>query len=142
MGNKDRFEELSEAEIALTKEKRAGYNSENQDVLGNFKRVAKICELYPGLDLKDPEVVGVVYALKQLDCYLNFLATGRDTPPENRASRLTDVSVYAKLLIMLHEDALREQEAEVKKPKDEPRTLDMFGEWDGEVFEITYYPFY
>lgn len=132
---KDRFEELSKEEIALTKEKRAGYNSENQDVLGNFKRVATICSLYPGLDLSDPEVIGAVYALKQLDCFLNFLATGRDTPPENRASRLTDVSVYAKLLIMLHEDSLKQKEEDAQKQGN------LFEGWNEEVFEVTYYPF-
>lgn len=65
--------------------------------LGNFQRVATILCLYPGLDLSNPVVVALVYALKQWDAVLWGLSNGIQHRVEGLHPRLQDVSIYAKL---------------------------------------------
>ncbi len=66
--------------------------------LGNFDRVASILGLYSGLDLSDPEVVALVYMLKQVDQVLWAKAKKLTALVEGQDSRLADVSNYASLV--------------------------------------------
>lgn len=65
--------------------------------LGNFVRVAAILAPYK-LDLGDPAVVALVYMLKQLDAVLWGLSQGLIHQVEGLHPRLTDISIYAKLV--------------------------------------------
>ena len=79
------------------------------DALGNFQRVAKILEMYPGLKLSSPTVVAVIYALKQLDATLWMLSNGHLAQVEGISSRLQDVAVYSILEMILNEEELCDQ---------------------------------
>lgn len=74
------------------------------DPLGNFKRVAAILALYPGLNLGNPVVVALTYALKQVDAVLWSLAKNIVAKVEGRGKRLDDVAVYADLARILDEE--------------------------------------
>jgi hypothetical protein len=68
---------------------------------GNFERVSSILALYPKLKLSNPQVVAMVYMLKQLDCALWMMNEGYEGEVENIDTRLTDVHVYAKIARLL-----------------------------------------
>lgn len=72
--------------------------------LGNFERVAKLLGQYPGLDLSDPVVVMLVYALKQVDATLWGLAQKIDQKVEGPIERLGDVLVYSGIAICALKD--------------------------------------
>lgn len=72
--------------------------------LGNFERVAAILALYPNLKLSDQRVVALVYAMKQLDAVLWGLNSNIEHKVEGLASRLQDISVYAKIVMCMLED--------------------------------------
>jgi hypothetical protein len=72
--------------------------------LGNFERVAKILGQYPGLDLSDPVVVMLVYALKQVDATLWGLSQKIEQKVEGPIERLGDVLVYAGIAICALKD--------------------------------------
>ncbi len=72
--------------------------------MGNFERVATILGLYPNLRLSKPEVVALVYMLKQLDATLWMLNGEYEGSVENIGTRLNDVSVYATLTRIIHEE--------------------------------------
>ena len=74
------------------------------DPLGNFKRVAAILALYPGLDPSHPVVVALTYALKQVDAVLWSLAKNIKAKVEGRGKRLDDIAVYAVLARILDEE--------------------------------------
>jgi hypothetical protein len=74
------------------------------DPLGNFKRVAAILALYPGLVPSHPVVVALTYALKQVDAVLWSLANDITAKVEGRGKRLDDVSVYATLARIIDEE--------------------------------------
>ena len=74
------------------------------DPLGNFKRVAALLAQYPGLDLGNPMVVALVYALKQVDAVLWSLAQDITAKVEGRGKRLDDVANYAVLAKILDEE--------------------------------------
>ncbi len=90
------FIPMTLAEMELHSVKNYDYAA-GGDPLGNFKRVASILRQYPGLQMDDPAIVAMVYALKQLDAYLWMKAQGRDGKVEGKAARLGDISVYTKL---------------------------------------------
>ena len=75
--------------------------------LGNFERVAAILGLYRGLNLGDPKVVALVYALKQVDAVLWGLAQGIQHKVEGIVPRLDDVAVYAKIVKCMVIEATR-----------------------------------
>ena len=85
------------------------------DPLGNFKRVAAILALYPGLDPSHPVVVALTYALKQVDAVLWSLAKNIKAKVEGRGKRLDDIAVYAVLARILDEEEGVEQVPEVRK---------------------------
>lgn len=95
------FVELTEDELALHSAKYKDY-AHDGDPLGNFKRVANILGQYPGLDLSQPEVIGMVYMLKQLDAALWMLSQGYEGEIEDVDTRMRDVHVYGKLIRLLH----------------------------------------
>jgi hypothetical protein len=68
--------------------------------LANFTRQACILANYPHLNLGDPRQVALVHMVKQLDAVLWGLSERIDQH-EDRAERLRDIAVYAKLTRML-----------------------------------------
>jgi len=101
-------------EMALHSAKNYDY-AHGGDPLGNFDRVAAIFSNYPGLSLGNPVVVALAYAMKQLDSTLWQLCQGYEGKVEGLKERLGDVSVYAKLAIIL----AAEQAKEAKEEEDE-----------------------
>jgi len=97
------FYELTKEEVELHDAKNADYRSV-RDPLANFKRVASIMALYPDMVWATPESVAVVYMFKQLDSYLSLTERGLEGGVENISTRLRDVSIYAKLIRILHEE--------------------------------------
>jgi hypothetical protein len=97
------FKKLSDEELEIHNAKNKDY-TKGGDPLGNFRRVASILALYPNLDLGNPVVVDIVYALKQLDAALWMLAQGYEGEVENIDTRLRDVHVYMKLARILHRE--------------------------------------
>ncbi len=99
------FAKFTEEELALHEAKNRDYTAGGKgDPLGNFKRVASILALYPGLDTASPVVVALVYALKQLDSVFQMLANHYEGKVETIGTRLMDVSIYAKLARILAEE--------------------------------------
>ena len=94
------FYTMTEQELKLHSEKNKDY-AQGGDPLGNFKRVAHILSAYD-LDLSKPEVVAIVYMMKQLDAALWMLSQGYEGEVESVDTRLQDVHVYAKLARILH----------------------------------------
>lgn len=97
------FTEITLQELKLHSEKNYDY-AKGGDPLGNFHRVASILSLYPGLNLSNPVVVAIVYALKQLDAVLWMLCQGYDGAVEGIETRLADVHVYMKLARILYKE--------------------------------------
>jgi hypothetical protein len=87
-------------EVALHSEKNHDY-AKGGDPMGNFARVANILKQYPGLDISKPEIVALIYLLKQLDAALWQMAKGHTAKVETPAVRWRDVSVYAKIIIAI-----------------------------------------
>ena len=102
-----RFYELVLEEAILHSEKNHDYASGGHP-LGNFNRVATILGLYPKLRLSDPEVVALVYLLKQFDAVLWGLSERIEHRVEGFSPRLRDISVYSKIIDLLVRDRLSE----------------------------------
>jgi hypothetical protein len=95
------FIDLSIEEMNLHNRKNHDY-AHGGDPLGNFKRVAAIFAMYPGLDLAKPEVVCLVYAAKQLDAILWQESQGHEAKAEGWRGRAQDVGNYiGKLFVLL-----------------------------------------
>jgi len=97
-------------EVSLHSSKNYDYAA-GGDPLGNFRRVASILGQYPKLDLSDPTVVAIVYAMKQVDAVLWMLSQKREGKIEDVNSRLGDVSVYVKLAMILHKEGAKSDES-------------------------------
>ena len=97
------YTKLTEEELELHSAKNYDY-TKGGDSLGNFKRVANILSNYPGLDLSDPTVVALVFALKQLDVGFWMLAQKYEGEVETVDTRFRDVHVYFKLARILHKE--------------------------------------
>jgi len=80
------------------------------DPLGNFKRVAKFFEMYPDLDLFDPTVVAIVYAMKQLDAVLWFKSNKHQAKVEGIEPRLIDDAVYKLISVVLEREKGKKEE--------------------------------
>lgn len=89
-------------EIQLYSDKNHDYAA-GGDSFGNFIRVAKILEMYPGLKLSDPAIIAFIYALKQIDAYLWIKSNGHETKSEGKSERLRDMSVYGKIIDIIEE---------------------------------------
>ena len=94
------FEQLTMEEFNLYLKKNKDYTY-GGDPFGNFKRVSSILALYPKLRLSNPQVVAMVYLMKQLDAALWMMSEGYEGEVENIDTRLTDVHVYAKIARLL-----------------------------------------
>lgn len=94
-----RFYELTKAEEVLHERKNAGYAGKG-DPLGNFVRVARIYELYPGLDLTDSRVVLLTYVMKHIDALLFAFSPQADAVRREQTVEEScgDISVYMKLI--------------------------------------------
>jgi hypothetical protein len=103
-----RFYEIIEELADLHSRKNYDYAS-GGDPLGNFKRVARIFSAYPNLDLGDPSVIALVYAMKQVDATLWLLNNKHGAKVEGTSERLQDVAVYSMITMIM-------EEAKVKKP--------------------------
>ena len=86
------------------------------DPLGNFKRRSDLYSRYPGLDLKEPAVVALIDAMKQLDAAFWLLSNKHESKVEGIAERLKDVAVYSVLaMILLEEQKKDENQAETEE---------------------------
>ena len=99
------FIEKSLDEIKLHNDKNYDY-AFNSDPLGNFKRIANMLSMYPGLNIADAAIVAMIYALKQIDAYMFLKANQHKAKCEGTAARLRDISVYAKLIEILDEEGI------------------------------------
>ena len=97
------FHELTDHEKDLHGKKSHDY-SKGGHPLGNFLRVSEFLKLYPGLDHTDPAIIAMIYGLKQLDAYLWIKANKITTKVEGLNERLTDLSIYAKLVQCIEHD--------------------------------------
>jgi hypothetical protein len=105
------FIPMTVQEMALHSAKNYDY-AHGGDSLGNFYRVAAIFKNYPELDLSNPVVVALAYAMKQLDSALWQLCQGYEGKIEGLKGRLGDVSVYAKLAILISQDLAKKPSRE------------------------------
>jgi len=97
------FFELTKQEEELHEQKNMDYRSK-ADPLANFKRVSNIMKQYPDMDWATPEGVAIIYSLKQIDATLSLLERGYAGGVENVMTRARDVSVYWKILQILHKE--------------------------------------
>ena len=97
------FEQLTMQELDLYLKKNKDY-TQGGDTYGNFNRVSSILALYPKLRLSNPQVVAMVYLMKQLDAILWMLNEGYEGGIENIDTRLQDVHVYAKIARLLGDE--------------------------------------
>ncbi len=94
------FYELLDKEKALFEVKNHDY-ARGGSVTGNFDRVSRILSLYPGLDVANPATVCLIYMFKHLDAILMALSSSTESRVESLDQRLMDISVYAKLLMLI-----------------------------------------
>jgi hypothetical protein len=86
------------------------YSKKNHDYtkggsrFGGFERPAKILSMYPNLDTSRPEVVAIIYMLKQLDAVLWGLNSSIDHKVEGFGPRLDDITTYSQLVKLILED--------------------------------------
>jgi hypothetical protein len=97
------FIPMTVKEIALHSKKNYDY-AHGGDPLGNFVRVSKILQMYPGLTLTPP-VVALVYAMKQVDAVLWQLSQGYEGQVEGIQDKAQDIHVYIKLFRILMEES-------------------------------------
>jgi hypothetical protein len=90
-----------EEERVLHEQKNQDYRSD-ADPLANFERVSAIEKLYPEMDWSSREGICITYALKQMDACISLLEKGKEGVVENVDTRARDVSVYWRLLRVLH----------------------------------------
>jgi hypothetical protein len=86
-------------EIKLHSEKNADY-AKYGNPLGNFKRVSGMLWLC-GMPETPPEVVALIYMLKQIDAVMNMLIKDYEGEIEGIDAKLKDIAVYAKLISIL-----------------------------------------
>jgi len=101
-----RFYELLDEEAKLHSRKNRDYaNSEKgEDPMRNFRSVGTIAKKLV-TDKNEDVKVAILYLLKQLDAAINLISENREGDVEGVKDRLQDVSVYAKLAIILYEEA-------------------------------------
>ena len=99
-GHKD-YLKLTEDELKLHSEKNHDY-ARGGDPLGNFKRVAAIKQLYPGLDWTTATATAIDFMLKQFDAALWQLAQHFEGEVEGFDARLQDAHIYLKIARILH----------------------------------------
>ena len=95
------FIKLALEEIELHEAKNKDYRSDS-DPLANFNRVAAWMALYPKMNWAQPELVAILFLMKQFDAYMSLMERGEKGGVENCGTRLGDVSVYTKLARILN----------------------------------------
>lgn len=88
------FYELCEDEVELHSLKNKDYTG-GGDPLGNFNRVSAILKIW-GFDIP-PELVALIYALKQQDAYMWMMSQGYEGEVEGKDKRMRDDHVYKKI---------------------------------------------
>jgi len=96
-----KFQKLTEAELRLHSEKNQDY-AKGGNPLGNFNRVSDMLVKW-GYNVP-PRDVAFIFMMKQLDAVGNMLGQGYEGRTESMNSRLMDIAVYAKLMIILGEE--------------------------------------
>lgn len=100
-GGHPRFLDLTLEELKMHSEKNQDY-TKGGDSLGNFKRVSAVLKIW-GFDIS-PELVALIYALKQQDAYMWMLSQGYEGEVENIDTRLRDDHIYKKLVRILRRE--------------------------------------
>jgi len=95
-------DELTDHRLTLSASKREDYTRGDEDVLANFKNVAKSTGLRP-------DQVLLVYAQKQFDAVANYVKTGGQSESEPIKERISDVLNYMELLWGLINDPEEQQ---------------------------------
>jgi len=94
------FVDITLDELDIHSKKNKDY-TQGGDPLGNFNRVSKILSNYPKLDVSKPEVVALIYLMKQLDAVLWMWNQGYEGEVEGVQDRLRDIHIYTKLIRIL-----------------------------------------
>lgn len=100
------FYKLSEEENKLHSDKNREY-AEPKETLGNFNRVAHLCDYYNIFyaPISSRCKVNIIYMLKQFDCWLNAIGKGKNLKIEGFKPRIQDINTYNKIwLILFKED--------------------------------------
>lgn len=103
-----RFRQMSEEEVELHDRKNHDYAA-GGDPLGNFYRVATILALYPGINLSNPAIIPLIFAMKQIDAVLWSHSNGHEAAVEGRQDKLKDISIYVKLSRILEEESTQSE---------------------------------
>lgn len=93
----------------LHSKKNYGY-AKDGNPLGNFYRVSKIKEIYPGFDWTTPLGTCIDYLFKQFDAAMWQLAKGYEDKGEPPEVRFKDVFVYTGIAILILEDMKKNNE--------------------------------
>lgn len=96
-----KYLELTQQELELHSAKNRDY-TQGGDPMGNFKRVSAILKIW-GFDIP-PELVALIYALKQQDAYMWMLSHNYEGEVEGVGLRLQDDYIYKKIARVLHEE--------------------------------------
>jgi hypothetical protein len=118
----DGFARLALEEAELHSAKNFDYAGGSDDALGNFHRAGKLLSLYPLLQHPGKEEVKwcMLMMLKQFDAVLAMLSNDYEGQVEGLEPRLKDISVYAKIAILLN----REYNKEPKSTKENEQPHD------------------
>lgn len=109
------FVDITFDEMDLHSKKNKDY-AKGGNSLGNFNRVSNILSNYPNLDLSQPKVVALVYAMKQLDAVLWMWSQKYEGEVEGVQDRLRDIHIYMKLIrILAKEENEQTKERESQK---------------------------
>lgn len=98
---KQLFEKVKKEQVDILFKKSADYA--DQDVLSNFKRIAKVCEIM-GVDVTTPSGITFFFTIHKLDRLANLRRKG--TPPQNESVQDTynDAHNYLFLDQCLYEE--------------------------------------
>lgn len=101
-----RFYEIMFDLMDLHNRKNHDYASD-ENPLSNFQRVGHLTDIYDvwGWDVDSSVKVAVIYKLKQFDAFMNLLQEGKTALVEGVPDRLSDVSVYSVLEMILLEES-------------------------------------
>jgi len=98
------FYKILEELADLHSKKNADYADQEQP-LGNFDRVAELCDKYKLFESKCPSrvKVAIVYMLKQFDCFMHSVGSDKQLKVESLEDRLRDIAVYSILIRILNQ---------------------------------------
>jgi hypothetical protein len=89
------------------------HNRKNQDYAregkptGNFDRVARFMRMYPKVDWAQPQMVAVIYLMKQFDALMWMENVGHySLTGEGKIERLMDMAIYTGIMYCQEKDKL------------------------------------